>query len=345
MMNQISDNTAAKGSWLGGAGARLTGLAGRMRDVIVRRPDGAQAQLMKDPNPQRYLDPAVLAQFRLSPLLARLVVEGFISGLHKSPFQGISVEFADHREYVPGDDLKHIDWQLFARTDHYYIKRYEEDTNVRCQILLDCSASMAFGTGALTKWDYACFMTTCLSYLMLKQQDAAGLALFGDGPGLMVPPRTRSSHLRQIMQAMIQNPPSGTTDVGAGLRAMARNIKRRSFIILVSDLIDDPNRTLKDIRLAGSQRHDVIVFHIQDAAELNFNFDGPTLFRDMETGEELEVDPAAVREAYLEKLTELQDFYYKGLTEVGIDYVPINTRQPYDEALAAYLRKREKLHK
>ena len=328
---------ARSASWLGG-------LAGRVRSAFGRG-SSSHAELIRDANPQRYLDPSVLAQFGLSPLLARLVVEGFMSGLHKSPFHGFSVEFADHREYAPGDDLKYLDWHLLARTDHYYIKRYEEDTNVRCQILLDSSASMAFGTGSITKWDYACFLSTCLGHLMLKQQDAVGLALFGNGPGLMVPCRCRGSHLRQMMQVMIQNPPSGTTDVGGSLQAVVRNIKRRSLVVLVSDLIDDPERTLRDIRVARSHNHDVIVFHIQDAAELEFNFEGPTLFLDMETGEELEVDPAAIREAYMEKLHELQDFYYKGLTEAGIDYVPINTRQPYDEALLAYLRKREKLAK
>jgi len=339
-MSETAESTirGAKPSW-------LAGMIGRLRGVLGGNGSRDRARLLQDENPHRYLDPAVLAQFGLSPLVARCVVEGFISGLHKSPFHGFSVEFADHREYAPGDDLKYLDWKLFARTDHYYIKRYEEDTNVRCQVLLDCSASMAFGTGSLTKWDYACFLATCLGYLMLKQQDAVGMALFGSGPGLMVPSRCRSSHLHQLMRVMIQNPPAGTTDVGGSLQAMVKNIKRRSFIVLVSDLIDDPERTLRDIRIAASHRHDVIVFHVQDAAELNFNFEGPTLFLDMETGEELEVDPAAIREAYLEKLRELQDFYYKGLTEVGIDYVPINTRQPYDDALLAYLKKRETLHK
>src|SRR6187549_1659907 len=141
-------------------------------------------------------------------LLARLVVEGFITGLHQSPFHGFSVEFADHREYVPGDDLKYLDWALFSRTDHYYIKRFEEETNLRCYFLLDRSASMAFGTGRLTKWDYSCFLTTCMAYLVLRQQDAAGLALFGAKPGLMVPARCRRTHLRQLMRVMVNNGPS-----------------------------------------------------------------------------------------------------------------------------------------
>jgi uncharacterized protein (DUF58 family) len=148
---------------------------------------------------RRYLDPEVLARIGFSPLLAQVVVEGFLSGLHKSPFHGFSVEFADHREYVPGDDLKYLDWALFARTDQYYIKRYEEETNLRCHLILDTSASMGYGTGRYTKWDYSCFLASCLAYLMLRQQDAAGLALVGSKPGMLIPPRARRLHLRTLM--------------------------------------------------------------------------------------------------------------------------------------------------
>lgn len=326
---------------------------GLMRTLIqkLRRAlsDEGQVQVltevMKSGGDQRYLDPATLARLGMHPLIARLVVEGFINGLHKSPFHGFSVEFADHREYVPGDDLKYLDWALYARTDHYYIKRYEEETNLRTYILLDRSASMAFGTGALTKWDYSCFLATCLAYLMIKQQDAVGLALFGAKPGLIVPPRGRTSHLRQLMSVMINNPPAGGTDVTTSLRAIVRNLKRRGLVVIISDLIDDPQETLKSIRLIGSHRHDVIVFHVQDANELEFGFDGATLFKDMETGEELEIDPAAVRETYLNQMRELNEFYKKGLTEVGIDYQLINTKQPYDHALAAYLQRRVRTRK
>jgi uncharacterized protein (DUF58 family) len=341
-------NGKAGHSWLRRAiRSPLDRLAGRLSRLAGIGPRGADrvASLMQDPNPQRYLDPAVLAKFGLSPLIAKMVVEGFISGLHRSPFHGFSVEFADHREYVPGDDLKFLDWQLYARTDHYYIKRYEEETNLRCHILLDRSASMAFGTGAITKWDYACFLSTCLAYLMTKQQDAVGLALLGQRPGLLLPPRCRSSHLRQMMQAMIQNPPAGETDLAGSLLAMVRNLKRRALVVLVSDLIDDPEQTLKAIRLLGSHKHDVVVFHVQDAAEIDFSFSGPTLFRDMETGEELEVDPASARDAYREEIEAMGRFYKKGLTEVGIDYHPINTRQPYDVALSTYLQQRARINR
>jgi len=302
-------------------------------------------EVMRGGNPQRYLDPSVLARVGISPLLAKLVVEGFINGLHQSPFHGFSVEFADHREYVPGDDLKYLDWHLFARTDNYYIKRFEEETNLRCYILLDRSASMAFGTGSITKWDYSCFLATCLAYLITKQQDAAGLALFGARPGMIVPPRCRSTHLRQMMSLMINNPPSGTTDVSASLRAITLGLKRRGLVVVISDLIDDPEQTLRSIRLLRSHKHDVIVFHVQDDAEANFGFDGATLFQDMETGEELEIDPSAVRQTYLERMQQLCAFYRKGLTEIGIDYEILNTRESYDQALSAYLRRRKRSRK
>ncbi|MCX5659507.1 MAG: DUF58 domain-containing protein [Planctomycetota bacterium] len=335
-----------EGNWIQRLGPGAAQLLAKLRDAVsVATPSGGPTAIQRSDIPTQYLDPAVLTRVGLTPMLAKLIVEGFLNGLHKSPFHGFSVEFADHREYVPGDDLKFIDWHLYARTDHYYIKRFEEETNLRCFIVLDRSASMGYGTGALTKWDYACFLGATLGYMMLKQQDAVGLALFGAKPGLLIPARCRSTHLRQMMQAMVNSEPTGTTDVTASLRAIARNLKRRGLVVVISDLIDDPDATLKALRLLRSHRHDVLVFHVQDAAELDFGFQGATLFRDMETGQELEIDPDDVRDHYLEKMNELTEFYRKGLTEVGIDYQLINTREPYDTALSAYLHRRFKTHK
>ncbi|MEO8205633.1 MAG: DUF58 domain-containing protein [Chthoniobacterales bacterium] len=330
-------------SWSEKLSTRMRGLAARFQQGVLERGNPKIVDILKTGGANRYLDPNTLHQFGLSPLIAKLIVEGFISGLHKSPFHGFSVEFADHREYVPGDDLKYLDWQVYARTDRYYIKRYEEETNLRCYLMLDRSASMAFGTGTMTKWDYSCFLVTCLAYLIIKQQDAAGLVLFGSKPGFVLPPRCRTSHLRQMMQVMIRNPPSGETHVSASLRAIVRNVKRRGLVVLVSDLIDDPDETMKSIRLIRSHGHDVVVFHIQDSAELDFPFDGPTVFRDMETNEEMEIDPATVRAGYIKHLEETQAFFRKGLVEAGIDYEPLNTSQPYDKALFAYLNRRAKI--
>ncbi len=339
-------NRAPTGSWLQRLGSQARALFQKLYHAVLTS-EGAPvlAQGLQGRDAQRYLDPAILARVGFSPLLAKVVVEGFLNGLHKSPFHGFSVEFAEHREYVPGDDLKYLDWALYARTDHYYIKRFEEETNLRCYLVLDRSASMAFGTGLLTKWDYSCFLATCLAYLILRQQDAVGLALFGARPGVFVPPRGRRSHLRQLMSAMVNNVPAGVTDVPSSLRSVLRNVKRRGMVVVISDLIDDPVETLKALRLLGSHRHDVLVFHVQDATELDFSFEGAALFKDMETGEELEIDPASVRATYLQQMQELCAFYRRGLTEVGIDYQLINTRQPYDAALSAYLARRAKTRK
>ena len=327
-------------SWLKGLGGQATALFRRLHHAVLAANGPRLASGLQTPDPQRYLDPAILARVGFSPLLAQVVVEGFLNGLHQSPFHGFSVEFAEHREYVPGDDLKYLDWALYARTDLYYIKRFEEETNLRCHLLLDRSASMGYGTGTLTKWDYACFLATCLAHLMVRQKDAVGLALLGDRPGLFVPPRCRRTHLRQLMSAMVQTAPAGRTDLAASLRAVVRKLKRRGLVVLVSDLIDEPEATLRAIRLLAGHRHDVIVFHVQDATELDFSFDGPALFRDVETGEEMEIDPAALRADYLDRVRALGDYYRKGLAELGIDYQPINTAQPYDQALSAYLNRR-----
>ncbi len=329
-------------TWLRKLGDQAQTLFQRLHRAILAADGAAPARGPQRFDAGRYLDPAVLAKVGFSPLLAKVVVEGFLNGLHQSPYHGFSVEFAEHREYVAGDDLKHLDWALYARTDHFYIKRFEEETNLRCTILLDRSASMGYGTGSLTKWDYACFLSSCLAYLMTRQHDAVGLALFGAGPGLFVPPRCRSSHLRQIMATMAKQPPDGPTDIAASLRSLVRKLKRRGLVVVVSDLIDDPAQTLKALRLLAGRKHDVVVFHVQDATELDFSFDGPALFRDLETGEELEIDPVSLRAAYQQQMQELCGFYRRGLAEIGIDYHLADTRQSYDRALTAYLDRRAK---
>jgi uncharacterized protein (DUF58 family) len=327
-------------SWLKTLGGQAGALFRQLHRAVTAAEGPRLAPGLQRPDPQRYLDPAILARVGFSPLLARVVVEGFLNGLHHSPYHGLSVEFADHREYVAGDDLKYLDWALYARTDHYYIKRFEEETNLRCYLLLDRSASMGYGTGTLTKGDYSCFLATCLAHLMVRQKDAVGLALLGERPGLFIAPRCRRTHLRQLMTAMVNHAPAGRTDLPACLRGVVRKLKRRGLVVLISDLIDDPEQTLHAIRLLAGHRHDVIVFHVQDATELDFSFDGAALFRDMETGEEMEIDPASLRATYLEQMRELCAFYQKGLAELGIDYQLINTRQSYDQALAAYLNRR-----
>jgi uncharacterized protein (DUF58 family) len=327
-------------TWLDNLGTKARTLFQRLHRTVAATAGPQLVLGLAGVDPQRYLDPAILAKVGFSPLLARVVVEGFLNGLHKSPFHGLSVEFAEHREYVAGDDLRYLDWALYARTDHYYIKRFEEETNLRCTILLDRSASMSYGTGTLTKWDYGCFLGSCLAYLMVRQQDAVGLALFGAKPGAYVPPRCRRSHLRQLMATMVRQAPGGTTDLSASIRAVVRKLKRRGLVVVISDLIDEPTETLKALRLLAGHRHDVIVFHVQDATELDFSFQGPALFRDLETGEEMEIDPATLRDDYARQMKEPCEFYRKGLAELSVDYHLLNTKQAYDQALTAYLNRR-----
>jgi uncharacterized protein (DUF58 family) len=330
--------------WLARLGAPARAVWQKLAHVVADGGGPALAQPLR-PEARRYLDPNVLARVGFSPLLARVVVEGFLSGLHKSPFHGFSVEFADHREYVPGDDLKYLDWPLFARTDQYYVKRFEQETNLRCHLIVDCSASMGYGTGRLTKWDYSCFLATCLAYLMLRQQDATGLALAGTKPGLMIPPRARRTHLRTLMRPLVQNSPSGGTDLPASLRGILRRLKRRGLVVVISDLLDEPAATVKALRLFASHRHDVVVFHVLDGAERDFAFEGATLFRDLETGQELEIDPVVARPEYLAKLAQAEEIYRKGLTDGGIDYQRVDTRAPYDTALSAYLARRAQIRR
>ena len=326
-------------TWLRQLGEDAQGLFRRLfHEGLAEGPRLAEPLAGDDPH--RYFQPALLAKLGHTPLLARVVVEGFLNGLHQSPFHGFSVEFAEHREYVPGDDPRYIDWALFARTDHHYIKRYEEETNLRCYLLLDASASMSFGTGGVTKWDYACFLATCLAYLMVRQQDAVGLSLVGAKPGLFVPPRCRRSHIRQLMATMIRSQPAGATNLPAALRGVVRKMQRRGLVVLISDLVDDPQETLKAIKLLAGHRHDVLVFHIQDQTELEFNFSHPALFTDLETGEELEVDPANARARFLEEAQAHREFFRRGLAGLGIDYHLVDTRQPYDKGLSAYLDRR-----
>lgn len=328
-------------AWWQRLGREARDLLRRLHQMVWNAPEGEAAAVSSNAA-RRYLDPVLLARVGVSPLLAQVVVEGFLNGLHQSPFHGFSVEFAEHREYVPGDDLRYVDWALYARTDHYYVKRFEEETNLRCYLLVDGSGSMGFGTGPLTKWEYGGFLATCLAYLMLRQQDAVGLSLFGTRPGTFVPPRCRRSQLRPLTATLVRHVPSGRTDLATSLRTVVRQLKRRGLIVLISDLIDEPEATVRAIRLLAGHRHDVLVFHLVDAAERTFSFTSPGLFYDLETGAELEVDPATMRRDYVAAHAAQCDFYRRELTGYNIDYQVLDTSQPYDRALSAYLHRRER---
>jgi uncharacterized protein (DUF58 family) len=295
-------------------------------------------------NGYRFLEPTALARVRNLSLVARGVVEGFITGLHSSPYKGFSVEFAEHRKYAAGDNPRHLDWRILGRTDRLYVKQYEEETNLRAQILLDTSASMAYRHGAgLTKLEYGSFLAAVLAQLMIRQQDAVGLTTFDTKVRLDMPSRASPRHFDEMMRQLEAVRPGRTTDLGTTLNALADRFKRRCLIILISDMMDEPAAVERALHHFRHKRHEVIVFHVLDKAEIDFPFRDLTAFLDMETGERLPVDPAYVRDEYCRQVQTFLDDYRRICADCQVDYVLTDTSVPYDWMLSRYLTKRAKL--
>jgi uncharacterized protein (DUF58 family) len=290
-------------------------------------------------NELRFLDPAVLARLGTLELKARTVVEGFLSGLHRSPFKGFSVEFAEYRQYIPGDDLSSIDWKVYARSDRYYVKKFEEETNVDCHILLDVSASMGYGSG-ITKLEYGSMLAASLAYLMHKQRDAVSLTTFDEAIVKMLPPSARPSHLRSILVTLDQTRLGTRTDVSKPLHTLADGLGKRGLVVVISDLLDEPQPVIDGLRHFRFRGTDVIVFHVMDHDELTFPFERAARFRDLEGDEELMAVPSVVREKYLESLNETIESYKRDLGAAGIDYRLLDTSEPLDFALMSYLSTR-----
>ena len=291
----------------------------------------------------RYLKPEMVAKMKNLHLAARSVVEGFISGLHKSPYHGFSVEFAEHREYVPGDNPRYIDWLALARTDRYYVKQFEEETNLRCTILLDTSGSMGYGSGdRVTKFQYGCFLAASLAYLMVRQQDSVGLVTFDNEIRNYIPPRSTMVHLNVVLRALEAVRPGDVTNVGDIFHTLAEQIKRRGLIIIISDLYDDEKEVMRALRHFRHKHHEVIIFHVLDRAELRFPFERLTQFVDMETGRRLQVDPKYVREEYLNQIDAFINEYRKDCSESLVEYIVTDTSVPYDLMLTAYLARRKR---
>jgi len=288
----------------------------------------------------KYLDPAALARLGRINLVAKGVVEGFITGLHKSPYHGFSVEFAEHRQYAPGDELRHIDWKAWGRSDRLFVKLFEDETNVRCYILLDCSASMGFKSGEMTKLEYGCMTAGCLAYLMIRQQDSVGLAAFSDALERFVPPRGASAHLSVIMQTLEDIRAEKRTDMAKTFHDLASNMQRRSLVVIISDLLDDEREVLRALHHFRHKKHEVIIFHVLDHAERDFPFRQLTDFVDMETGQRMQVDPRFVREEYLRQMDEFASRYKRECSEGGMEYVPVDTSTPFDIMLSSYLARR-----
>jgi len=289
-----------------------------------------------------YLDPVTLAAISNLELRAKIAVQGFLSGLHRSPFRGFSVEFSEYRRYHPGDDIRHIDWKLFARSGQHYIKQYEAETNLRCTILLDCSASMGYGSGSVTKLQYAQTLASALAYFMMGQRDAVGLITFDDKIVNYLPSRYRQGHLTQILRMIGEVKLGKKTDVSRPISDHMYSLNRKGLSVLISDLLDEPDAVAKGLQGLRSRGNDVIVFHTLDDAELTFPFDRLAEFEDAENKDLLKTSPQAVRSAYLKELETFCAFYRRKCGAGGIDYSLLNTSKPLNTALSAYLTKRAK---
>lgn len=287
-----------------------------------------------------FLDPSVLSGLSNLELRARTVVEGFLSGLHKSPNRGFSVEFNDYRHYQRGDDMRHVDWKLYARSDKFYIKQYEDETNVRVVILLDVSASMDYTSGSVSKLNYGITLASALAYFIMRQRDAVGLITFDDEVQEYIPAKCRQPHLMRILRTLAHVESGNKTNAVKPLSDLAASLHKKSMVILISDLLDDEERVINTLQNLRGMGNDVIAFHLLDEAELKFPFNEASEFVDMENQETYITSPAAIREAYLENLNEYLSFCKKKCQRSGVDYCLLNTSEPLDEALSAYMTKR-----
>lgn len=289
---------------------------------------------------QRFLDPEVIARVSNLEFRARQIVEGMISGRHRSPFRGYSVEFAQHREYTRGDDLRHLDWKAWAKSDRLYIKQFEEETNLRTTILLDVSESMAYGSGDSNKYEYACRLAATVAYLLLRQSDAVGLCTFDDAIRTEVMHRNPVNHLHSLLRAMHVDSPSHKTDLHRVLVKIADKLTGRGLILLISDLLAKPDSVLKGLRLLRQRQHDVIVLHVLHRDETEFLFQGPTRFEGMESPAWVQCDPRALRADYLKALDRYLAKLKQAASQAGVDYRLVRTDEPEGVVLTTLLQQR-----
>ena len=292
-------------------------------------------------NYQRFLNPQTLANLEGLDLQARMIVEGYVAGQHASPYHGFSVEFAQHREYVAGDDIRHVDWKVWSKTDKYYLKQYEEETNLLTYLLLDTSESMGYASeGNVSKLQYAQYIAAALGYMVLRQQDSVGIALFDDAVRRMVRPSGQASHLKELLKVMDVTPAREKSDLGVVFHDLAERFKKRGVVVVLSDLFDEVPRILTGLKHLRHRRHEVIVFHILDPAEVDFPFRDVTLFQGMEGMPDVVADPHGLRRAYQTELRTYLDDLKRGCQAIDIDYVPLQTNQDLDGPLSSYLASR-----
>jgi uncharacterized protein (DUF58 family) len=289
----------------------------------------------------RFVDPTVLARIGKLDLLARTVVDGFINGLHRAPYFGASIDFAEHRGYVPGDDIRRVDWRLYARTDKYFVKQYEADTNTNFSVLLDVSKSMGFTSGGVSKLEYSCYLAACLAYLAHRQRDRVGLITFDDDIVNYVP--VSAKHFNVVLHTLDRSKPERAGNLVAPINKMAEHFKRRSVLALVSDFYEEPDIILEAIKPLRFLGNDLMVFHVLDPAEIDFGYDDASSFEDIESGEQIPVVPEALADQYRALMKEHIDALTTKFSEHRIDYTMLNTSKPLDHALFSYLAMREKM--
>ncbi len=286
---------------------------------------------------KRFLRPELVAQLRTMELRAATVVEGVLAGLHRSPFRGLSIEFAEYRRYQPGDDPKKVDWKAYARSDRYYIKEFEDETNLDAHLVIDASASMGFGSGAVTKWQYGGILAASLAYLLQQQNDAVGLVVMDETIRAEMPAKNTRAHLIELIGRLEQVQPARQTRLAEALHRVAARIKRRGMVIIISDLLDEPADVVAALRHLKFGGNDVVVFHTLDEAELNFDFSGPHHFVDPESNAMTPALAEDVRKAYLEAMNKFTAFYKEELGRVNMSYTILNTSEPLDRALLSFL--------
>jgi uncharacterized protein (DUF58 family) len=297
------------------------------------------------PDSKRFLHPEAIRRIGRLEIRARNVVEGFLNGLHRSPYFGQSIEFLQHRQYAPGDDLRHVDWKVWAKQDRLYVKQFEEDASMRTTLLVDVSASMRYGSGPLNKYEYAATAAASLAYLLLRQHDAVACLAFDEGIRSRTPLRSTEAHLAAIVQSLDAATPRNKTDPGGILAEIAKASPRRGMMVVLSDLLGDAQSTLRGLRLLRQRGHDVLVLHILDDDELDFPFEGPTRFEGLELPEHLNCNPRALREGYLAAVEQFLATLRHGCARDAVDYALIRTSEPLDAALARFLSRRLAAHR
>lgn len=292
-----------------------------------------------------FLEPSIVSKLNSLEIKAKLVVEGFIVGLHKSPYHGFSVEFSQHRPYIQGDSLKNVDWKVYGKTEKFFIKQFEEETNLKCHILVDISNSMSYNSEKnISKIEYAKTLAAALSYIMMKQQDAVGLALYSDKIQNYFPPKASKVYYQEILKNLSKVQSAKETNTANCLNEIAENIKKRGLVIIISDFFDDINSIITSLKHFRYKNNEVIVFQLLDPIEKNFSFSKDSVFRDLETEEELTTQPHQIQKAYMQTMSEYINKIKSGCLNSKIDYNLITTDTPFDKALFNYIQKREKLH-